>query len=117
MPPAASAAASAGSATGAASRGPGGPGGPATVYPAVWRCLGFRGCVPAPAPESAFVMDLRECGNVGRFIRAVPTPQEANLVRVPVFVDTQDARLPRLALFAKRRLYPGEELLYCQSRF
>ena len=61
-------------------------------------------------------MDTITHGNVGRYIRTVDTPAEANLVRRSVFVDTQDPHLPRLALFAKRKLYPGEELLYCRPK-
>ena len=86
------------------------------MYAGVWRALGLCRAQPAPAPETPYVMDTITHGNVGRYIRTVDTPAEANLVRRSVFVDTQDPHLPRLALFAKRKLYPGEELLYCRPK-
>ena len=85
-----------------------------SMYAGVWRALGLRRAQAMPAPETPYVMDMSTHGNVGRYIRTVDTPAEANLLRRAVFVDTQDPHLPRLALFAKRKLYPGEELLYCR---
>lgn len=89
--------------------------------PAQCRLLGAA--VPAqPGAEAedepAFVVDAFACGNVGRFINHACGPSMAANV-VPVFVFAEDApgalpdaRLPRVALFATRRVAAGEELRY-----
>ena len=37
---------------------------------------------------------------------------DPNLVVFPVWIDTLDSRLPRLALFARRNIQEGEELTF-----
>ncbi|KAF0297324.1 Histone-lysine N-methyltransferase EHMT2 [Amphibalanus amphitrite] len=54
-----------------------------------------------------FCLDARRYGNVSRFINHRCEP---NLVPVKVFVDHQDVRFPRIALFACRDVEPAEEL-------
>lgn len=84
--------------------------------PALWRALGATptGTVPRHLDddEAAFVIDAFRYGNVSRFLNHACGPSaEANLT--PVFVFTgEDARLPRVAFFANRRISRGEELRY-----
>ena len=54
-----------------------------------------------------FCLDARRYGNVSRFINHRCEP---NLVPVKVFVDHQDVRFPRIALFACKDVEPAEEL-------
>jgi len=54
-----------------------------------------------------FCIDARRYGNVSRFINHRCQP---NLVPVKVFVDHQDVRFPRIALFTSRDVEPLEEL-------
>ncbi|XP_037082512.1 histone-lysine N-methyltransferase EHMT2-like [Pollicipes pollicipes] len=54
-----------------------------------------------------FCIDARRYGNVARFINHRCEP---NLVPVKVFVDHQDVRFPRIALFTCRDVEPAEEL-------
>ncbi len=49
-------------------------------------------------------------GNVARFLRR-GCERHSNLVRVAVVTHAADPRAVRLALFARRDLMPGEELL------
>lgn len=52
-------------------------------------------------------------GNLSRFINHSCAP---NLAMYCVFVDNVDARTPRLALFARRRIRRGEELTFDYRR-
>lgn len=54
-----------------------------------------------------FCIDAKNYGNFARFINH---SCDANLLPIRVFVEHQDLRLPRIALFAKRKIDALEEL-------
>jgi len=59
-------------------------------------------------------IDSRKFGNVSKFIRrhcSSSTAPVQNLDRKFVFVDNVNNRFPRLALYAARDIYSGEELV------
>eukprot|EP00927_Polykrikos_kofoidii_P074855 TRINITY_DN70903_c0_g1_i1.p1 TRINITY_DN70903_c0_g1~~TRINITY_DN70903_c0_g1_i1.p1 ORF type:complete len:328 (+),score=48.31 TRINITY_DN70903_c0_g1_i1:187-1170(+) len=68
--------------------------------------------------DPAFVIDAFCRGNIGRFLNHGCGPSTvANVVPLFVYVEQEDgkpvdARLPRVALFANRRIEIGEELRY-----
>jgi len=62
----------------------------------------------------SYQVDSRVYGNVTRFIRRADSAaggRPSNLIRKLVFADHRNHNFPRLALFAARDLYAGEELL------
>ncbi|XP_059482836.1 histone-lysine N-methyltransferase EHMT2 isoform X2 [Neocloeon triangulifer] len=54
-----------------------------------------------------YCIDARKYGNIARFINHMCTP---NLMPVKVFIDHQDLKFPRIALFANRDIAADEEL-------
>jgi len=63
--------------------------------------------------RTEFAVDATQMGNLARFINHSCAP---NLAMYCVFVDNVDARTPRLALFARRRIRRGEELTFDYRR-
>uniref|UniRef100_A0A7S4R1C2 Histone-lysine N-methyltransferase n=1 Tax=Alexandrium monilatum TaxID=311494 RepID=A0A7S4R1C2_9DINO len=89
------------------------------------RCRLFGAMLPAEwcageleEDHPVFVVDAFASGNVGRFLNHACGPSfAANVTPVFVYVEAAagilpDARLPRVALFANRRVAAGEELRY-----
>ncbi|CAB3372667.1 Hypothetical predicted protein [Cloeon dipterum] len=54
-----------------------------------------------------YCIDARKYGNIARFINHMCSP---NLMPVKVFIDHQDLKFPRIALFANRDIAADEEL-------
>jgi len=59
--------------------------------------------------SNRYTIDATNCGNVSRFINHSCDP---NLQNYQVWIDSLDTSRPRIALFAKRKIYAGEELNY-----
>lgn len=64
--------------------------------------------------HDTFAIDAKWCGNVGRFLNHSCDP---NLEKVNVFVDSHDARVPRVAFFANSLIKAGTELCYDYGYF
>lgn len=57
--------------------------------------------------SDAYCIDARHYGNFARFINHSCSP---NLIPIRIFIDHQDLRFPRIALFANRDIHQDEEL-------
>ncbi|CAM9276571.1 unnamed protein product, partial [Ectocarpus fasciculatus] len=73
-----------------------------------------RAMTEAETKNNTYTLDANHFGNVARFLNHSCTP---NVEKVTVFCDSQDVRLPRVALFTSQVVPAGEELCYDYGYF